>query len=197
MGWRACARGCAPRGRPGDASANLLKGKSRRVKAEIASPALRRPRKMPRRRAPRATQPVEETFALEFPVRLGVGTLLNLRMDNMTKLAKMFATLVPVFAIAAATLPAQAQNLDRRIRVINNTSYTMLTFQASNVARRTWEEDILGRNRVLRSGQSIVVNLNDGSGYCVFDLRARFQGGREATRRRVNICQVSSWTIND
>lgn len=116
----------------------------------------------------------------------------------MKKLAKIAATLASAFAFAAATMPAEAQQrLDRRIRVINNTSYTMLTFQASNVARRTWEEDILGRNRVLRSGESIVVNLNDGSGYCVFDLRARFLGGREATRRRVNICQISSWTIND
>jgi len=120
-------------------------------------------------------------------------------MKNTTSWAKasLPAALLAFASLFPVTDTADAQRLDRRIRVINNTSYTMLTFQASNVARRTWEEDILGRNRVLRSGESIVVNLNDGSGYCVFDLRARFQGGREATRRRVNICEVSSWTIND
>ncbi len=40
--------------------------------------------------------------------------------------------------------PAEAQ--DRRVRVINNTGQIMVRLQASNVNRRTWEEDILGRN---------------------------------------------------
>lgn len=116
----------------------------------------------------------------------------------MTKISIFTKTFAAVALMAAASvLPAEAQRLDRRIRVINNTNYDMLTFQASNVARRTWEEDILGRNRILRPGNSIVVNLNDGSGYCIFDLRARFRGGREATRRRVNICKITSWTINN
>jgi hypothetical protein len=90
--------------------------------------------------------------------------------------------------------PAEAQ--DRRVRVINNTGQIMVRLQASNVNRRTWEEDILGRN-VLRPGQATMANLDDGSGQCLFDLRATFAGGATATRRRVNICQITSWTIND
>jgi hypothetical protein len=102
-------------------------------------------------------------------------------------------------AAAAGTLLASAsatEALDRRVRVINNTSEVMMKFQASNRDRRTWEEDILGRD-VLRPGQSVVININDGSGYCVFDFRATFRSGATATRRQVNVCRVASWTIND
>jgi type II secretory pathway pseudopilin PulG len=89
-----------------------------------------------------------------------------------------------------------AEALDRRVRVVNNTSQTMVKLQASNVGSNSWEEDILG-DRVLGSGREIVVNLNDGTGYCVFDLRATFRSGATAVRRRVNICRVGVWTIND
>lgn len=102
-----------------------------------------------------------------------------------------------VLAPAVGTSPqAQAQQLDRRVRIINNTGYTMVSFQASNVRRRNWEEDILGRS-VVRPGGSFVANINDGTGYCMFDFRAKFQGGRQAERRNVNVCKITSWTIND
>ncbi len=94
------------------------------------------------------------------------------------------------------TAPADAQNLNRRVRIINNTRFVMTNFQASNVRRRSWEEDMLGRS-VVQPGGSFVANINDGTGFCMFDLRAKFQGGRQAERRNVNVCTVSSWTINN
>lgn len=111
----------------------------------------------------------------------------------VTALALTAAAFAPGLEFAA---PADAQQLNRRVRIINNTSYTMTSFQASNVRRRTWEEDMLGRS-VVRPGGSFVANINDGTGFCMFDLRAKFQGGRQAERRNVNVCSVSSWTINN
>ena len=98
------------------------------------------------------------------------------------------------FSTAFAVSEASAQ--DRRVRVINNTSRTMTMLQASNTSRRTWEEDILGRN-VLYPGQATMANINDGSGACMFDLRATFQGNVRAVRRNVNVCRIKSWTITD
>jgi hypothetical protein len=89
-----------------------------------------------------------------------------------------------------------SEALDRRVRVINNTSQVMMKFQASNRDSRSWEEDILGRD-VLRPGQSVMININDGTGYCVFDFRATFRSGQTVVRRQVNVCRVASWTIND
>jgi hypothetical protein len=90
--------------------------------------------------------------------------------------------------------PAQADRADRHVRIINDTSRTMIHFYASNVRRGTWEEDILGRD-VLEPGQSVNVNIDDGTGYCMFDLRAEFNGGRYAERRRFNVCDEVSWTV--
>jgi hypothetical protein len=97
-------------------------------------------------------------------------------------------------ALAIGTFSVEAQ--DRRVRVVNNTSQTMVKLQASNIGTNSWEEDILGSG-VLASGRQITVNLDDRSGYCVFDLKATFRSGATAIRRRVNICQVGVWTIND
>ena len=116
----------------------------------------------------------------------------------------MKRALVTALALAAAvfapglefTSAADAQQLNRRVRIINNTNYTMVSFQASNVSRRNWEEDMLGRS-VVRPGSSFVANISDGSGFCMFDLRARFTGGRTAERRNVNVCRVTSWTIHN
>jgi hypothetical protein len=101
---------------------------------------------------------------------------------------------IACLAFGFSASPAEAQ--DRRVRVVNNTSQLLVKLQASNVNRTSWEEDILGKN-ILRPGQATVANLNDGSGQCLFDLRATFRSGATATRRRVNVCQISSWTIND
>jgi hypothetical protein len=105
----------------------------------------------------------------------------------------MLVAAVATFSVFSAG-PSEA--LDRRVRVVNDSSRTMTKFQASNKASKSWEEDILGDD-VLKPGQSVVVNINDGTGYCVFDLRATFQGGATVVRRNINICKISSWTIND
>jgi hypothetical protein len=109
----------------------------------------------------------------------------------------MKRALIPALALAAFAMPhaAEAQS-DRRVRIINNTGYTMTTFQASNTRRSGWEEDMLGRS-VVQPGGSFVANINDRTGACMFDLRAKFSGGRTAERRGINVCKITSWTINN
>ena len=111
----------------------------------------------------------------------------------LTALALGIITFAPAFDF---TPSAEAQALNRRVRIINNTSYTMTSFQASNVQRRNWEEDMLGRS-VIRPGGNFVANINDNSGFCMFDLRAKFQGGRQAERRNFNVCKEASWTVTN
>ncbi len=109
----------------------------------------------------------------------------------MTK-TKLFA-----FAAAvAAFLPAAAQAEDRRVRIVNETNDTMLRFYASNVERDNWEEDILG-NRVLKPGQSVTVNVDDGTGHCKFDFRADFDNGQKLTRNGINVCTTSVYRYTE
>lgn len=96
-------------------------------------------------------------------------------------------------AVAAAAVPAAAS--DRRVKIVNNTRYTIVHFYGSNTGADSWEEDILGRD-VLRPGQSVRVNFDDGSGYCMFDFKAEFDDGDVVVKKKVNVCSVGTFTFN-
>ena len=102
--------------------------------------------------------------------------------------------LILVFALLAMMQTAQAQ--DRRVRLINESHLTINEFRASNINRRNWEEDILGR-RVLKPGQSIVINLSDGSGQCRFDFQTTMSNGRKIEKRNVDVCRLETYRITD
>ncbi len=102
------------------------------------------------------------------------------------------AVLVTMLAVA----PVQSQAFDRQVDIVNNSPYTVTEFHASNVDRGRWEEDILGSS-VLRPGRSVRVNVDDGTGHCLYDFQAVFTNGRALTRYGVNVCRISSWTITD
>ena len=107
----------------------------------------------------------------------------------------------PLFAAAllfgATAVPAQAADRqDRRIRLINASSETIQEFHASNTGRTRWEEDILGR-RVLRPGDSVIINLDDGSGYCRFDFKTVMESGKSLVKRNIDICKLETYRITD
>lgn len=105
----------------------------------------------------------------------------------------MYRPLAPL-ALAltlTATLPAAA--LDRRVTVVNNTGFTIVEFYGSNTGANTWQEDILGAD-VLPSGQSVVINFDDETGYCMFDFRAVFEDGEILERGGINVCEIGTFT---
>ena len=73
---------------------------------------------------------------------------------------------------------------------------TIQEFHASNTGRTRWEEDILGR-RVLRPGDSVIINLDDGSGYCRFDFKTVMESGRSLVKRNIDICKLETYRITD
>ncbi|MBI1218387.1 MAG: hypothetical protein GC186_07545 [Rhodobacteraceae bacterium] len=95
--------------------------------------------------------------------------------------------------VVATAFPAVAQ--DRHVKVVNKTGVTMVSLYGSNVGSDSWEEDILGGDE-LRSGQSVNVNFDDGTGYCKYDLKAVFADGDKVIKRGINVCTVGTWTIN-
>lgn len=90
----------------------------------------------------------------------------------------------------------QASAADRHVVIKNHTSYTMVRFYASRSSTSDWEEDILGES-VLRSGKSVRINIDDGTGACIFDFKAVFSNGNEATRSKVNVCSIGEYTYTD
>lgn len=83
---------------------------------------------------------------------------------------------------------AIADDEDRRVRILNNTSVAMMEFYASSIASKTWEEDILGQD-VLVPGDYVVINIDDGSNACRYDFKAVFLDGDEVTDNDVDVCE--------
>jgi len=106
----------------------------------------------------------------------------------------LWASLLFAAIVLASLIPDAASAQDRRVRIINASNVTVNSFFASNASRRSWEEDILGSS-VLAPGQSVMVNINDGSGACMFDFRAVLANGRKVESYGMNVCQISSWTV--
>lgn len=102
-------------------------------------------------------------------------------------------------ALALAILAlgvVQASALDRRVRINNNSSYDIIEFYASNTGSNSWQEDILGKD-ILPAGSSVMINIDDGTGYCKYDFRAVFEDGDEVTSTDNNVCELSDFSFTD
>ncbi|HEX4229502.1 MAG TPA: hypothetical protein VHZ07_12595 [Bryobacteraceae bacterium] len=113
------------------------------------------------------------------------------------KLIRRLATgIATVCLLASLTFSAHSEE-NRRVRIINRASSSIRYLYASNVDRRTWEEDLLGPFAVLLPDHYVDVNIDDGTGHCRYDLRAVLSDGREAVTSNFNVCAEPSWTVTD
>ena len=101
-------------------------------------------------------------------------------------------------AVAAAglLLPGAADALDRRVTIINDTSYDIVEFYGSQRDAATWEENILGGD-ILSAGSQLSINFDDGTGYCIFDFRAVFSDGDVLVREGINVCEIGSYRYHE
>jgi hypothetical protein len=90
---------------------------------------------------------------------------------------------------------AYNDGFDRRIVMVNASSYTINEIHASNVGRQYYGPDLMG-SQVLYSGEKGVLNLDDETGSCRFDFKIVTEAGI-IFKRNVNICQVEVYTIYD
>jgi hypothetical protein len=107
---------------------------------------------------------------------------------------KMLTAALCLLSLAGSQIVNAQEN--RRVRIVNQSSSAIRYFYASNVDRGTWERDILGP-MVIAPGYYVNVNIDDGSGHCLYDLRAVLADNRQAVRYRFNVCTNSSWTVTD
>ena len=113
---------------------------------------------------------------------------------------KTFATATAVtLALTACTDTTTSggnvtSGLNRNVVIANATGQTIWRFYGSRVSTNSWEEDILG-STVLSSGSSTNINFDDGTGACVFDLKAEFRDGSSIVRNNVNVCTAASVTF--
>jgi hypothetical protein len=46
---------------------------------------------------------------------------------------------------------------------------------------------------VLPAGSRVRINIDDGSGACIYDFKARFSDGDELIRYRINVCEITEY----
>src|SRR5665213_1780763 len=102
-----------------------------------------------------------------------------------------------VLALAGALMTASVVHAeDRHVVIINETNHTIVSFYASNVAATTWEEDILGQD-TLPPGHDVRINIDDGSGHCLYDFPAKFDDGTDTIKHNINVCEISSYRYTE
>lgn len=107
---------------------------------------------------------------------------------------RKFSAVVALVMLSATVVSASA--LDRRVQINNTSSYDIVEFYASNTGTGTWEEDILGAD-ILPAGGSVMVNVDDGSGYCKYDFLAVFDDGDEVISADNNVCELSQFNFTN
>ena len=107
-------------------------------------------------------------------------------------LFRRFVCLVAAFFLLAGA----AEALDRRVRIVNDSHVDIVDFFGVNVDSRDWQDSLLGDD-ILPAGGSVVLNFDDGSGYCRFRFRAVFKDGVAVERDSVNVCEVGTYRYTD
>ncbi|WP_439477324.1 hypothetical protein [Brevundimonas sp.] len=80
----------------------------------------------------------------------------------------------------------------RPVLIINATGQTITHFHASTPGFNVWEEDLLGE-RVIANGAAMRIDVDNGSGRCLYDFRARLADGVVLDRRGINACEVAEY----
>jgi hypothetical protein len=130
-----------------------------------------------------------------------------MRSDTMSKQLNLMATIliagaltVSQTAIAAAppsaaiASPQSRDGQNRRVRIHNQTGWTLVKFQAADARTRAWQADVLGSQNVA-TGASTVVTVDDGSGACVYVFRAEFSNGQTLERASINVCEIADYYL--
>lgn len=107
---------------------------------------------------------------------------------------RIISTALALAVLGLGTIQAAA--LDRKVRINNETSYTIVEFYASNTGTQSWEEDILGSD-ILPPGGSVMINIDDGSGFCKFDFLAVFEDGDQVTSGDNNVCELAEFSFTE
>lgn len=105
------------------------------------------------------------------------------------------ATLVLTTALFA-TATTSAMAVERQVQINNETSFTIVEFYASNTGTTDWQEDILGSD-VLPAGGTVMIDIDDGSGYCKFDFLAVFDDGEELVSADNNVCELDVFNFTE
>jgi len=114
----------------------------------------------------------------------------------MNRMLKKLTISIAAAVVALIGLAAPASAQDRNVLIINETQHAIVQFFASNIGVDDWQEDILGED-VLPVGQSVNINIDDGTEACLYDFKAVFDDGEELVRNRIDVCTIGTYRYTE
>jgi hypothetical protein len=105
------------------------------------------------------------------------------------------AAIAMAFTMASAAHAQSKDGRDRRVMIINDRTSDMLRLYGSRTTTGEWEENIF--TTPLKSGARRVINFDDGTGACMFDLRAIFRDNQTVHQWSINVCREEYWRVVD
>jgi hypothetical protein len=114
------------------------------------------------------------------------------RKDLIAALAVVALAQVVSAGAAAATA---ADGKDRHVTILNDTDRRVQGFFPRDpIVIQTFEEDYLG-DRYLEPGQSIRLEIYDGTNQCRYDFRVEFTEGAPV-HDSVDVCETREWRVS-
>ena len=96
-------------------------------------------------------------------------------------------------ATAATSATAFAAK-DRNVEIANKSGYTIVAFHASRSNLTDWQENILGGKKI-PSGESMIIDIDDGTKGCIYDFKATFSDGDEVVSEKNDVCELEVFTF--
>ncbi len=100
-------------------------------------------------------------------------------------MASRLITLALAVVAAAGTASAD----QRLLRVNNLADATIIRLYVSPSGAEDWGADVLASG-MLEPGESMLLDYDDGSGTCVFDVKAVYTTDEESILSEVNFCEI-------
>ena len=118
-------------------------------------------------------------------------------VPNVFRAPLLMACILMAASPASAQAPAgrtgqSADGQNRRVRIHNQTGWTLTGLQVTDVRREDWRMAVLGRDAVA-TGDSVIVNIDDGAGACVYLIRAEFSNGQTLERANIDACRIADY----
>ncbi len=96
--------------------------------------------------------------------------------------------------ITAMTLSAGSAFADgREMRIVNQTGFEIVEFFRLHKGEAEWGEDLL-LGTPIGGDDERLIDMEDGSGYCLYSFRVVFDDEEELVSEDVNICDLTMFT---
>ena len=97
--------------------------------------------------------------------------------------------------LLAGAAPAMAETIE--FTLINDSSQSLHYFYTNPSNMDEWGDDLLGEDGTLEPGEQGTVTIGDGSDQCLYDFRFETGEGAVLEVNEVDICSLSSYTLQD